>query len=539
MELIENQRLDHLGIIAGIIKDLGLIEFIDSRIPSNDAENISAGEAIAGMILNGLGFSDRPLSLTPQFFENKPLEVLFRPGVQAEHFNRFKLGRSLDDAHAYGCELIFSEIAKHVCQKEGIDTRFQSLDTTTFSLTGNKYSDSDEHEIKITHGYSKDHRPDLKQVVHELIVAHDGGVPLIARSLSGNASDNKVFAQRSKAIVDGLKNSDPIEALVADSKLYSESNAENLKQLPFITRIPGIIKEELQLIERALGNNNWQKLDDENQYQSFSMSHYGIDQRWIVVNSEAAQSRAKKSMEKLKVKESEALAKSVKKLQNKEFGCKKDAQSEVEKLQKTLKLHNLVSINYIEIMRHKKRGRPTSESKTEMKGWRIEMQIESNEVAIQRKLNSKSCYVLGTNVATEKLTDQEIIAGYKSQGSVEMGFRFLKDPVFFTSSLFVKKTSRISGLLMVMTLALLVYSIAQRRLRGSLKTLKMTLPNQIKQESDRPTLRWIFQLMEGVNWVKVRFGERDETMIQGLTELRKRILNHFGSSTQAIYRLKQ
>lgn len=288
MEILENQRLDHLGIIAGTIKDLGLIEFIDSRIPMHDAENISAGEAIAGMILNGLGFSDRPLSLTPQFFENKPLEVLFRPGVQAEHFNRFKLGRSLDDAYAYGCELIFSEIANHVCQKEGIDTRFQSLDTTTFSLTGNQYSDSDEHEIKITHGYSKDHRPDLMQVAFEMIVAHDGCIPLIAKSLSGNSSDNKVFAQRAKAIVDGLKNSDPIECLVADSKLYCESNAENLRQLPFITRIPGIIKEELKVIERAFENGNWQKLDDGNQYQTFSMMHYGIDQRWIVVSAPQA-----------------------------------------------------------------------------------------------------------------------------------------------------------------------------------------------------------------------------------------------------------
>lgn len=238
-------------------------------------------------------------------------------------------------------------------------------------------------------------------------------------------------------------------------------------------------------------------------------------------------------------KESESLEKSFKKLENKEFCCKKDAQAEVEKLQRKLKFHKIVSINYIEKMGHKKRGRPTPESKTEVKGWRIQMKFEMDEGAIRRELNWKSCYVLGTNVALEKLSDKEIILGYKSQSSVEMGFRFLKDPVFFTSSLFVKKTSRISGLLMVMTLALLVYSIAQRRLRNSLKKGKMTLPNQIKQEIEWPTLRWVFQLMEGVNWVKVGFGEHHETMIQGLTELRKKILGHFGPATQAIYGLNQ
>ena len=73
--------------------------------------------------------------------------------------------------------------------------------------------------------------------------------------------------------------------------------------------------------------------------------------------------------------------------------------------------------------------------------------------------------MLGTNIRAEELSDAEVIAGYKGQAQVEGGFRFLKDPLFFVSSLLVKKPSRIQGLLMGMTLALLVYSVAQRRLR--------------------------------------------------------------------------
>jgi hypothetical protein len=53
------------------------------------------------MILNGLGFSNRPLTLTPQFFTNKPLDLLFREGVRAEMFNRFKLGRTLEETYRY------------------------------------------------------------------------------------------------------------------------------------------------------------------------------------------------------------------------------------------------------------------------------------------------------------------------------------------------------------------------------------------------------------------------------------------------------
>ena len=92
MEVVGVERLDHHGVVAGVIKDLGLVEKIDALIPVHDQESISCGEAVAGMIINGLGFTDRPMTLTPQFFESAPLTSLFREGVQAGHFNRFKLG---------------------------------------------------------------------------------------------------------------------------------------------------------------------------------------------------------------------------------------------------------------------------------------------------------------------------------------------------------------------------------------------------------------------------------------------------------------
>ena len=165
MENISVGRLDHLEVISGIMKELGISTLIDSRIFPDDQEEITTGEAIEGMILNGLGFSDRPISLTSQFFENKPLDVLFREGVRPEYFNRFKLGRSLDKVCAYGCDLLFGELALCVCQQEGVDPQFNSLDTTTFSLSGEYVPDTDEQAIWITRGYSKDHRPDLRSVL--------------------------------------------------------------------------------------------------------------------------------------------------------------------------------------------------------------------------------------------------------------------------------------------------------------------------------------------------------------------------------------
>jgi len=239
MALAHVERLDHLGLIASLIKDVGLIDMIDTRLVPDEQEEITPGEAMAGMILNGLGFANRPLSLTPQFFANKPLDLLFRKGVRAEMFNRFKLGRTLEEVYAYGCDLLFSELAVAVCVQEGIELRFQHLDTTSFSLSGDYRPDSDEQAITITHGYSKDHRPDLKQAVLELLVSQDGGVPLVSKSWDGNASDTQIFQERAEALMKTFKRSPTPCYLVADSKLYNEDNAPTLSQLGFITPIPG------------------------------------------------------------------------------------------------------------------------------------------------------------------------------------------------------------------------------------------------------------------------------------------------------------
>jgi hypothetical protein len=62
MESVSGERLDHGGGVAAVIKGVGLIEMIDARWLRHDQEAITAGEAVAGMIRNGLGFSTRPVS---------------------------------------------------------------------------------------------------------------------------------------------------------------------------------------------------------------------------------------------------------------------------------------------------------------------------------------------------------------------------------------------------------------------------------------------------------------------------------------------
>ena len=529
MEQIRVERLDHLGVIASVLKDLGLIDMIDRRLMPDAQAVITPGDAVAAMILNGLGFANRPLSLTPQFFANKPLDLLFRAGVDAEMFNRFKLGRTLDDASAYGCDLLFQELALAVCAQEGIDLRFNHLDTTSFSLTGDYVPDSDEHAIRITHGYSKDHRPDLKQAVLELMVSQDGGGPFVSKSWDGNTSDTRVFQQRAEALLRAFKDTPTARYLVADAKLYCEDNAVHLAQLGFITRIPATLKVVSQVISQALQWDTWQPLDDTTRYQPLALCHYGMAQRWPVVSSRAALERAEAALQKAKEREYEAINKQLFHLQAQRFCAPQAAQDALAALAKRWQYHRIESSHLTEHKRYAGKGRPTPRMPLKASEWQIQAHVHWDDEAIERDKQTKACYVLGTNIAASELSDAAVITAYKGQSQVEGGFRFLKDPLFFVSSLFVKKPSRIEGLLMVMTLALLVYSVAQRRLRAQLATHQETVPNQIQQPTTSPTLRGVFQLLEGSHRIRMTVHGQAHDLIEGLHDVQVKILRLFGN----------
>src|SRR5438552_3090409 len=156
---------------------------------------------------------------------------------------------------------------------------------------------------------------------------------------------------------------------------------------------------------------------------------------------------------------------------------------------------------------------------------------------MRHRTQHNACFVLGTNIAASQLRDPEIIAAYKAQAQAEGGFRFLKDPLFFVSSLFVKKPSRIQGLLMVMTLALLVYSVTQRRLRQQLARQNETIPNQINQPTQQPTLRWVFQLLDGIHRVQITVQDQVQDLIEGLNDIQVKILRLFGAEVCHLYQI--
>src|SRR5256714_6775537 len=364
---------------------------IDARVGLDDQEGITTGEAIAGMILNGLGLSDRPRSLTPQFFANKPVGLLFRDGVTAEHFNRFKLARSLDKVFAYGCDTLCSEVALAVCQQERVAQTFPCLDTTSFALTGAYVPETDAQAIAITHGYSKDHRPDLKQAVLELMVAQDGGVPLMSQSWDGNASDAVVFKKRCEALLTQFKASETPRYLIADAKLYTAANAPNLARLPFITRIPETLTVTQQVIEQAWAWGEWQPLDETIKYHRLELCHYGMAQRWLVVSSQDAWQRAAQTLAKARAKESAQVQKQLFHLQAQRFPSETDARAALETIAQRWRYQQIAQVALTPHRLYARKGRPTKQTLQRARQWQIHASVLPDPAKLTRQQQRKAC----------------------------------------------------------------------------------------------------------------------------------------------------
>ncbi len=145
-------------------------------------------------------------------------------------------------------------------------------------------------------------------------------------------------------------------------------------------------------------------------------------------------------------------------------------------------------------------------------------------------------FVLATNeLDKQALSTEEILSYYKDQNKVESGFRFLKDPLCLASSVFLKNEKRIVALAMIMCLCLLVYSLAERKLRKALVDQNATVPDQKGKPTQKPTMRWVFQMFEGVIIASIAKGTELHMLVLNLPDQLRHILKFLGSSCMRMY----
>ena len=538
----QTERLDHLGIVAGVCKEAGIAEWLD-KIAGESRRSVSIGTATVAMILNGLGFSNRQLYLVPQYFENKPVEHLLGEGITADMLNDDCLGRTLDWIYEHDVTTLFAGLAFQSRQRFDIKAQYLHVDTTSFSVNG-EYTikgEGDPVPIAITYGYSRDHREDLKQWMLALATTHDGDVPIFLRPLDGNSSDKEYLSAAVKDVMtqlrEQLSQEQEQQIVIFDSGGYSEANVKsyNDAKMLWISRVPETSTAAKTALEEEY--DQWQPLSDESgDYVVRLMDLPQGKERWIIVRPHARVLAAKKQMEKKVKKTQEHWEKRLRHLSNQDFACQNDAQQAFKQAMKGKPSWLVATFTLRSEARYLRRGKPKKDAPPDKTVWRLVPTVSIDQQHVETQIRKDACFIITTNILDEQqLSHEQVITAYKEQGGVERGFRFLKDPLFFASSIFVKKPERVVALSFIMVLSLLVYRLAEHLLRSRLAETEETVPNQVNKPTKRPTMRWIFQCFEGIDLLHIRIGSRWQTQILGLQPLHQQILRLLGSAYSHFY----
>lgn len=222
MASYSTKSLDHLGLVSGMNKELGVAKLIDSALPEqSDDKLISYGQLVEAMILNGLGFVGRTLHMYPEYFKDRPVERLLGKGIKAEYINDDALGRCLDQLYETGVSDIYQTLSASVIEHIGLPCEGINLDSTSIHVDGNYAHDDDSKAVKLVRGYSRDHRPEQNQVVLNLITENKAGIPVYMQAASGNINDNQGFKNIVKHHINSLKAAQDCQYFIADAALYT------------------------------------------------------------------------------------------------------------------------------------------------------------------------------------------------------------------------------------------------------------------------------------------------------------------------------
>jgi transposase len=263
----------------------------------------------------------------------------------------------LDGLFASDLTTFFFNAAMQAVERFGVATRQMHLDSSSFAVTGEYVveaavapvpegvedtpSGDDLQPITICRGYSRDHRPDLKQYMLNLVCSRDGGVPFWLKVASGNQSDSQTFAG---VVTEFARQWDLDAMFVIDAAFYSEPNLQQVSSLRWLSRVPQTLSAAKDLIGPSTDELTAVDcpLKDYQMWET-TANYGGIEQRWILIESQTRKADAalwEKEVERLERR----LNRELKQLQKTVFACRPDVCEALIQFQAQLEKHQLIKL---------------------------------------------------------------------------------------------------------------------------------------------------------------------------------------------------
>ena len=502
---IESSEVHHWPIVRAYAERIGLRAVVN-RVVGEHGRAFDPGLLVLAMVVDTLS-GRSPLYHLESFFEGKDTQVLLGEQVDACVFNDDNAGAVLNLLYAAGTQKLFSEVSMAALRAFGVSTEQMHFDTTSVSVYGDyRCNEDDEGRLRITHGHSKDKRPDLKQFVLSMLCV-GGNVPIVGQCEHGNASDKTLNNTLLSTISKRLKDSGIEEqafTYIADSALVTRDNLAAMGQdIRFITRLPATYHECERVIGAAIEADQWHDIGRLAQspptknrpgarYRIWEseVTLYDTRYRAVVVHSSAHDQRRLKRVQRELTASTNELTRRVKALHQQNFFCLADAEAAAAQARVERTTYHTLEVR-VEQRPQYARGRPKKDGSRTLKAmhYGLVVTLVEDVSVTERRRAQAGCFVMLTNVpryGDGAYDGHKILASYKEQHSVERNFSFLKDDAI-VNAIFLKTPQRIEALGLILVLSLLIWRLIEHQMRQHLTATQTTLPGWDNKPTDRPT----------------------------------------------------
>jgi len=556
--------IEHLPLVRAAIDRLGIPAVVHQLLPQKPGQHVSDAHCVVAMLLNLLSSHGRiALYRIEDWLDARDPELLLGPGVFSHDFNDDRLAACLDHLFAVGYDDLLGRVVAHWLHAPDTPATFSLHQDTTSLLLQGAYNLEVPLEVpQPAHGFSKDHRPDLKQLIFGMSLQGGTGVPFAGMVFDGNTSD--AFANRYHLDELAQRLPDPDQVtIVGDSKLVDGITLGELVAagFHFVSLLPNNFALRQQLIEQVRGEvlpelrrrAGRKKADPPGIWcgRSFtrglaliepaSGTRQVVSMRFLVVHSSRLAARFEAALPRRLKNDVDALNKAVRALSRRSFSCAADARKALAENAPVGKYHR-VSFTVASVEKpqpYPGRGRPRKGQKRPVKTiWTLQAApIERQEAAVEAARHRASHFVLVSDHAvSEEWSDTRLLEEYRVQSEVEgyTGFRWLKGPGAI-SPMFLKKPERIAGLGLVFLWALMVRNVVQFWLRRALAERDETLPGRNRQQTAQPTTEAAWAHFQAVGLIQVVHsdGRIVARHLTGLNPTARRILDLLGMERQS------
>lgn len=501
-----------------LLDRVSVVDFFNDHLRWDPARTkVSPGQRLLALILGTLP-GRPPLYKMDEFFERRSVVgVVVGKDVAPDDLNDDALARALDRLAEVEPARLFSALVAKMFATFQVSYAALNGDTTSVLVHGDFPDAVNQPGVTPTYGYSKQYRPDKKQIIVGITTAH--GIPITADVLDGNTADPAWNNLNLKALQKEL----PLETLrrvtyVADSKLVSPDNLALLDQagIRFVSRLPDTYGLVDSLKQKAMADGILQdptpfvlaRFSDAKRAAQYRVRKYldHLDARtygFVVVASSSLGEGKEKSVKRRAEREGERLFASAAALARARYACEKDAQTAYDRWLRKERAH--FHAPSMRIVPHQvyepraQRGRPPKDAPPQASHTVYALEITPGPVvaeAVAQRVRLEGMFVLITS--RTELAARSVLREYKTQEGVERAFKRINTP-HWIGPIYLHTPARVTALTFVILLALVVASLTEHLVRRALSLREEDLDIRWRRKGTKPTFEIIDELCLAIN----------------------------------------